>query len=1175
MTELLEGKFIHEQPKLLFSQEKISVTLPAGQTLQSEIYLGAADEQPIRGYISSTSRRLVPGMTKFSGQTVCLPYGVDAVGLSPGEKVEGYLLFTTNIGERRLAFEICTEQKQLKSVLGAVHSFEEIARIAKGDFREACRIFISSEYSQLLKNATHKEKARYKSFSQQTVTFQNLEEYLIASGMKDKVLLSLPEKQAEYYSLEETRRESFTVTRSSWGHLRLEIEAKGSFLKPVRKVITNEDFIGSRYEIEYVIDATKVGSGRQYGELILKTPYQTEKFLVIVSSSRRRDLQRISREKYYRLSLMKDYLDFQCQRTSYNEWLISTHYSLRQLREMDEDAPEYSLYEAWVYHQEKQDEKARTILGSFTGRTFSPEEALIEGGYLYLSLMTGIMTDYEFVVGRLRNLYMMKGDSFVLLWFLLQLDHELTNPIRALYRMEELYNRGCNSPFLYEEAWRCILEEPGSIHTLSPFNVQVFWFASKNKLMTQELSMRFAYLSGYDKDYSPLVVRVLMLCYETFPLDETLEALCKYIIRGNPRKKEFFPWFSLAVKKGLRITRLYEYYVETLDMSSYVEFPRPLLLYFKYNTDSLGDAKKAYLYSGVVRRKVTDPSTYGLYKSHIKEFAAKQLQQGKISPDYAMIYREFFSHPENVSEAAAISRLMFTYQLVCRHPSMRQVIVRHDQLMREELYPLSKGVAYPRLYTKDAVILFQDDKQRRYEATVDYSLVRLMDDEELTGTVLSMGVEDAGLLLHYAQGQEVSRNSVAFFQRLAHSDAFTQEYKAQIRRRILNWFAEAEKEKNLEVELSKMNLAEYAGVDKAKLLSVLIRRQMYDRAMELVASFGAEGTTNDLLLSLCSDRVEASGGEEDQELVCLAYQLFQDHYYNEKILRYLSAHCYGTISFLYDLRKAALSLKMDVTDLEERILCLLMLVCDYRKDSEEILQSYLAHNGKERVIGAYLTHLAFGTVVKEYAMSQDILSLLYQAYEGKWQTDWICRLALLKEVSKGKNKDLPVWEIEETMLKECQEKGMTFGFFRRLPPKLLTPYQLEDKVYVELHEDPSAKIILHYRLDTGLGSKTPYRSEILPEMYQGIFNRPFALFYGESIHYYFQVESKQRTFRTSERVLTLAKIENSSLSKYQRINQILSARRAQRNSEVVGGMRDYLRQEAYANEMFVLQIQKS
>ncbi len=58
------------------------------------------------GDVTSSSRRLVPGLDKFTGTTVCLPYGIDAVGMEPGQDLEGWICFTTNIGEYRLGFEI-------------------------------------------------------------------------------------------------------------------------------------------------------------------------------------------------------------------------------------------------------------------------------------------------------------------------------------------------------------------------------------------------------------------------------------------------------------------------------------------------------------------------------------------------------------------------------------------------------------------------------------------------------------------------------------------------------------------------------------------------------------------------------------------------------------------------------------------------------------------------------------------------------------------------------------------------------------------------------------------------------------------------------------------------------------------------------------------------------------
>ena len=99
--------------------------------------------------------------------------------------------------------------------------------------------------------------------------------------------------------------------------------------------------------------------------------------------------------------------------------------------------------------------------------------------------------------------------------------------------------------------------------------------------------MRLAYLSGYEKDYNESIYQALAKGYEQYSSEDTLEAICKYVMKGNPRKTEYFRWFSLAVEHGLRLTRLYEYYVETMDTSRRIELPKALLMYFAYNSDSL------------------------------------------------------------------------------------------------------------------------------------------------------------------------------------------------------------------------------------------------------------------------------------------------------------------------------------------------------------------------------------------------------------------------------------------------------------------------------------------------------------------------------------------------------------------------------------------------------------
>ena len=137
-------------------------------------------------------------------------------------------------------------------------------------------------------------------------------------------------------------------------------------------------------------------------------------------------------------------------------------------------------------------------------------------------------------------------------------------------------------------------------------------------------------------------------------------------------------------------------------------------------------------------------------------------------------------------------------------------------------------------------------------------------------------------------------------------------------------------------------------------------------------------------------------------------------------------------------------------------------------------------------------------------------------------------------------------------------------------PELLSPYQLDDKTYVEFHGSPKWKVTLFYALDTGLGAEPEYKNEPLYDIYEGIRTKSFTLFYGETLHYYFQSEYKGKIKKTAERTMTMSRVEGAPGSKYQMINQILSARRLDKDAEVAAKLKQYLRQEQYVNEMFVI-----
>ena len=1171
IEQLLSGKFKYDQPQLLFSKEKLSVVLEAGTTARGELYIGTENNDKIKGYITSSNRRLVPGSSRFSGTTVCIPYGADGTGMQPGEVCTGWLCVTSSVGEYKIPFSIEAEQGREQNFLAEVSNIEAFKKIAKEDFRGAYHLFKDPSFAAVLEQADEKQKALYAGLSAAPVTYQNLEEFLIGLGEKDPISVSLKTTENEFYGLRESIQESFDIHKNGWGHLRLEVESTAEFLEPERHVLTEEDFIGSSCRISYVIHAEKLKKGNQLGEIIVKSPYQELVYHVTASRGARIRIDLNTEEKRYKAGLMRDYIDYREEKINLTTWAEKSHRTLEKLYESGNKSPEYHLFEAYLAYLEEDLTLARGILRNYQNREFTRDELEEAGIYLYLCTLTGLYRDQRQALQKIQNFFRQKADSFQLLWILLKMDPTYQkSPSMALFMMEELYEKGCTSPLLYLEAWNWISRDISNLHKLSPFWMQVFYYAGRKGFLTEELVMRLAYLSGYEKKFYGCLYKALAAGYKKFPSDDVLEAVCKYVMKGDPRRPAYFRWFSLAVQHGLRITRLYEYYMETMDISYRRQLPKPLLMYFAYNDNSLGDSRKAYVYASVITYKDNEPQTYENYKDTMRQFAKKKAREGQIDENYAVLYQEFLLEPAQKEEADQIAGKLFASRLYCDDPKIREVIVCHSQLAQQEVYPCIQGVAYPRIYTENAVILFRDDRQRCYASTVHYNIKKLMHECDALEGILKCGVEDTGVLLHYCETHELNEKNIDIFQKLAEAKECTEEYKNSIRKQILDFYASHVNGEDLDIYLGRLDYRKYIRADRKVLLEVLISRRMFRQAMSLVEEFGYEGIDHGSLLKLTSRMILKSDMAEDDELLALASEVYREGKYDEVILHYLMLYRFGPVGELISIWKSACGFEMDTYDLEERILELLIFTSDYRKEGEAVLESYVNQAGSERIIGAYLTQVAYGVFVKEYAMSPFVRSRLEYAYTNRWPLNQVCRLALLQEISKEKDPKPEYVGIEQKILEECAKESLVFGFFRRLSPELLSPYQLDDKTFVECHAYPGARVTLYYAMDTGLGTELEYKCEPLREIYEGIFGRTFTLFYGENLHYYFKIDREKSTRTTAERVLNMKKIEGTSGSKYQLLNQMLSDRRLDKKKEVKEGLKSYLRQEQYVKEMFTI-----
>ncbi len=1183
IDELLRGEFEYAVPELLFSEEKVYVSVSPGGTFQGEVYLGAEDGRKIRGYIVSSSRRLVPGFTEFSGTTVRLPFGVDGVGMEGGEETKEWLCFTTNIGEYRLPFVIETKQEASGTVSAEVRTPEELASLASENFREACRAFTSPAFRAALQKKGGRELSVYKGLTVPPVTHQSLEEFLVALKLKDKVSVKLSDYRREVYGIRESTSDALRITRSGWGCLRLEADAEGDFITLEKHVITDEDFIGSACTLNYVIRADKIGNGRHFGRIRIRTPYDTLYFEVEASRKSSAsfgngggtiDFRMTERKR--RLDLCRDYIDYKTGRSDMSAWIVSGHYELNRLRESGCDYPEYLLFEAFMFLAEGKKEEASRVLVTFRDRSYAREDIETAGIYLYLCVRAGLFKDTESAIRKIRSFCRQKEDSLWLHLALISFDPEYRNsPERALNVLEDLFSRGLRSPFMYLAALIRIREDESLLRHLNRFWIQVFLFGAKQKYLTSELAMRFSYLSGYEKQFTECLYRALSLAYETWPSDDSLEAVCRYIMMENPRRKEYFRWYSLAVRKGMRLTRLYEYYMETLDTSSRIQLPRPVLMYFNYNNNSMGENRKAWLYAAVTENRAADPESYESYRGTMAAFAKERLLERKINEDLAVLYKHFIPVPEDQDEAEAMADICFCRRVYCDAKEIRSVAVVHRQLKNEAVYQVSRGVSYPKIYTEDAAVIFVDSRQRRFASTIEHSTLPLMEENSLSTSIMDRGVTDPGLLLSFCESHKIQVGNLSRFMAVAESDAFTPEYRDEIRRRILDFYRRDRRGESLNLRMKQFDCREYAMADRKSLLEVLTIRGLFEEAYHVIEEFGTEGMDPSSLLRITSRMILKYEMRQDDELVALASEVYRSGTYDETVLEYLMEHRYGPVDELIRILKSARGFEMDTYSFEEKILCLLMLTHDYRKEGETILEHYGNSAGKERIIGAYLTQASYGYLVKDFNISAYERKMLEKAVYRKWPVDRICRYALFKAIVREKDPKGRYDTLKKDLLEECQAKDLCFSFFRRLPVSMRSRCQLDDKTILECHADPSSSVTLHYMLETGLTPGAAWRQKPVPQMYEGIFTAKFTLFYGDTLKYFFEIVTDNTVKKTAERTIRMNQPEGEPGSRYQLLNHLLSCHRLGRDKEAAEGLRQYLRQQQYVEEMFIPDMEEN
>lgn len=727
IKQFAKGDFKLERPDIVFPETHLEILVGEGEVYQGSFIIENRKDGDIRGLVYPSSFRvhcLEPG---FEGNPVKVNFTFDSTGLAPGQIEQGKFTVVCNGGEYDLTFTAIVEKPFIMTAYGKVQTLSDFKQLAKQDFSEARRLFRTRQFFDVLKYEEPRVKNLYANIRKWSLDEQALEEFLVGIKQKEKIFLTLSEESLEYHNVLEDKKDSFEITKNTWGYTSIRVYAQGDFISIKQEEITTDDFVGHVFRLEYIIRKEKLHAGRNYGKICVETPYETLCVDIVVC-------QRVQRCETYGMKGMaagqglKQYLAFISGKMDVNTWVEKAIACTKQLREMDPDNEYYQLLQAHIYLRGRREEEAKWILENGNFHKFViGRKVEISAYYLFLvALLRNDTVSQMRALDEINRLYIKHPYSWQLLCMLINLEPKYRDYNDRIRVLERQFFNGSNQVLLYAEAYTCFQEKVLLLRKLDSFEIQILNFATKYRIITKELALYAADLISQQKKYNKKLVRILERAYEMYEDNGILNALCMQLIKGNKVGTEYFKWYEKAVEKELKIAQLYEFYMMSINPQRVKKaFPRIVYLYFRHGI-SLDYRRTALLYENILTYEGENSEILEFYKPQIKEFASEQLLKRHINDSLRIIYNRFINE-NNVSleELDALYDICHKYHVTTQKKGMKYVLViEKDGNVRQRVAYTEYG-ANVYLYDKESRIVWEGADGVHYTDSIPCDIVRL------------------------------------------------------------------------------------------------------------------------------------------------------------------------------------------------------------------------------------------------------------------------------------------------------------------------------------------------------------------------------------------------------------------------------------------------------------------
>lgn len=1174
--QIAAGRFNGTKPILAFSEETIDLSVIEGRSEAGSFVIESTNQIKICGIVYSTNPRMECLNPHFEGEKVRIRYQFNSKGLTEGDACEGKFVIVCNQIEYSLSFCARITRLYAEASTGAVKSLDDFTRLAASNWDEAYHLFYNRNFLNTIPYDNVYERLTYEGFACARPSGQNMEEFLIGVNKKKPVSISVDKSEEIFMASKEPQSGCFTITKDNWGYTEIRLRTDCEFIKLSKPVLTLDDFIGKTYLYEYIIDASAMHAGRNFGRIYIDGVYQS--FTIDITAGVRDDDGSISDIavtkdiKECMVGIMELYTSFRLKRIVTGVWANETISILNHLHALVPDEHMYELMKAQAFIINRQRQEAKWILDDFK-HSNPDKKAPIWGYYLYLMTLLEREPSYvDNMTHEVELIFYENPDSVLLFWVLLFLRNQyFDDNAGKLKDIKYWVLRGCSSPYLYIEAYYLISQDPYLIKELSVFELRILSWAVKEKALTKELAGAIFEAVDLAGGFDNRVYELLTAAYEICPEAEYVGIICSYLIKGHKNDTCFHKWFELGIENKLRLTGLYESYLLTMDDRQISPVPKIIQMYFSFD-NKLPYRKLAVLYNNIIAAKETEPEVYHKYRKAMGRFAMDQVQLRHIDDNLAVLYEDMLELGFiNEELSAAFSDIIYTHKLIVFDKRIVRAIIYQNEMKEPQIVPVTDQCAYFELFSNDYVILFEDSRGYRYVKSISYRLQRLMDAEKYLDRCISLSPDRPQYIVshfkHVRDYSDFTKDDLKLFKPVFYSESFSDSYKAVMGYRILKYCQLHDYEDYVRPFLQSINFDTLQKDARKYLIDMLVSNRLYEKAYDMAMEYGIDMLAAASKVVLCENALKVQHVDDDF-MVQLAISAFKTGKYSDLVLKYLCENYTGPTDELINLWHAADKFSISSMKLDERILEQGIYTQIEPEKISDIFMEYYKRAGNEKLILAYISLVAHGYLHSGGCKADFIFDIIEKRFIGNRTLNDACQLALLKHFAEKTDITQAELEIEDTLLKYYIYNNMYFDFFARLDYRLLKKYFIYDKAFLQYESTPGAHVVLHYSRDE---DGEEFNSEDMVEMYDGIYVKTFVIFFGELIRYYITEEHDNSIEVKESNRLTCNNIPgDNDHSRYDLINEMIISDTLSDETTLKSNIDEYKRLDAATKQLFKL-----